>query len=126
MKKKICLITLFFSHYLLANEGGGFEDKFADFISWLVLVLLPIGGAYLFWKAHIYPEVVAERNNHPQLGAIKAMCLLSLFVGGLLWPIALIWANYKYPKKDFEPSNKIKVDGEGTESNIITENHHKC
>ena len=82
-------------------SGGAFEDTFADIMSWVVLVVFPIGGVYLFWQAHIYPEVLAEKNEHPQLQPIKIMCLLSLFVGGLLWPIALIWANYKYPEKDF-------------------------
>jgi hypothetical protein len=82
-----------------AFASGGFEDSLADFMSWVVLIVMPVGGIYLFWQAHIYPEKVAEENNHPQLKAIKIMCLLSLFVGGLLWPFALIWANYNYKEK---------------------------
>jgi hypothetical protein len=42
--------------------------------------VLPVAGIYLFWKVHIYPEKVAEKKNHPQLNAIKSMCLLSLFL----------------------------------------------
>lgn len=34
------------------------------------------------------------------------MCLLSLIFGGLLWPIALIWANYDYKKKSPSSSNQ--------------------
>ncbi len=96
------------------------EDHIADAASWLILLLLPIAGIYLFWKAHIYPEKVAEKKNHPQLKAIKSMCLLSLIFGGLLWPAALIWANYEYgnqtiPGKD----NDITEEEEKLE---ITEN----
>ncbi|WP_246008622.1 DUF3302 domain-containing protein [Chryseobacterium lactis] len=72
------------------------EDNIANAASWLILFILPIAGIYLFWKVHIYPEKVAEKKNHPQLKAIKSMCLLSLVFGGLLWPVALIWANYDY------------------------------
>ncbi|WP_228445996.1 DUF3302 domain-containing protein [Chryseobacterium gleum] len=72
------------------------EDNIANAASWLILLVLPIAGIYLFWKVHIYPEKVAEKKKHPQLNAIKSMCLLSLVFGGLLWPVALIWANYDY------------------------------
>lgn len=102
MKKISFLLFLFSSNFLLASSGG-FEDSMADFMSWLVLIVLPIGGIYLFWKAHIYPEIVAEKNNHPQLEAIKSLCLLSLFFGGLLWPVAMVWASYKYPNQ-MEPA----------------------
>lgn len=85
-----------------AFASSDFENNLADIMSWVVLIVMPVGGIYLFWQAHIYPEKVAEKNNHPQLKAIKTMCLLSLFVGGLLWPFALIWANYNYPKDQDE------------------------
>ena len=29
----------------------------------------------------------AEKRNHPQLPAIKIVCLLSLVFGGMLWPM---------------------------------------
>ncbi|WP_241486044.1 DUF3302 domain-containing protein [Chryseobacterium angstadtii] len=88
------------------------EDQIADTASWLILMILPIAGIYLFWKVHIYPEKVAEKKNHSQLKAIKSMCLLSLIFGGLLWPVALIWANYDYddPKKDTNnPEEEFKT-----------------
>ncbi len=101
--KKILLPTLLLLMQP-AFASGDLENSIADFMTWVVLILLPIGGIYLFWTAHIYPEKVAEKKNHPQLEAIKVMCLLSLFVGGLLWPFALIWASYNYTgkKKDNE------------------------
>jgi hypothetical protein len=50
-------------------------------------------GAFLL--VHILPEKVAEKRHHPQLGAIKCLCLLSLCFGGLLWPLAWLWAYSK-------------------------------
>ncbi len=119
MKKTILTLLFLLSFNLAFASGGAFEDTFADIMSWVVLIVLPIGGIYLFWQAHIYPEVVAEKNEHPQLQAIKIMCLLSLFVGGLLWPVALIWANYKYPEKDFPHDEN---QGSTTEDLVLADN----
>jgi hypothetical protein len=41
---------------------------------------------------HVLPEVFAEKNHHPQRAGITLLCLLSLAVGGLLWPLAWLWA----------------------------------
>lgn len=70
-------------------------DKVANFMSWVVLVLVPLVAIAIFWLVHIMPEKIAERRRHPQLQAIKALCLLSLFFGGLLWPLAWLWAYSK-------------------------------
>jgi len=70
-------------------------DTAADVLAVIVLVMVPIGGIYLFWMVHILPEKVAEKRHHPQKDAIKTLCLLSLLFGGLLWPIAWLWAYSK-------------------------------
>jgi hypothetical protein len=44
---------------------------------------------------HILPEKIAEKRHHPQAKAIQTLCLLSLVFGGLLWPIAWLWAYTK-------------------------------
>jgi uncharacterized protein DUF3302 len=41
---------------------------------------------------HILPEKIAHKRHHPQFEAIRTLCLLSLVFGGLLWPLAWIWA----------------------------------
>jgi len=46
----------------------------------------------VFWLIHILPEKIAEKRHHPQKDAINTLCLLSLFFGGLLWPLAWLWA----------------------------------
>ena len=70
-------------------------DMIADYISWVVLVLVPVVGIAVFWLVHILPEKVAEKKRHPQAKAIQVLCLLSLFFGGMLWPIAWLWAYTK-------------------------------
>lgn len=70
-------------------------DKVADVLSWVVLVIAPIVAIAVFWLIHILPEKIAEKRQHPQAKAIQALCLLSLFFGGLLWPLAWLWAYSK-------------------------------
>jgi len=60
-----------------------------------VLIIVPIVGVAVFWLLHILPEKIAEKRRHPQTAAIQTLCLLSLFFGGLLWPIAWLWAYSK-------------------------------
>ena len=76
-------------------HSGPFVDTLADYIAIVVLVVVPVVLLYLFWMVHILPEKIAERRGHPQADAIKALCLLSLVFGGLLWPIAWLWAYSK-------------------------------
>jgi CBS domain containing-hemolysin-like protein len=44
---------------------------------------------------HVLPEKIAEKRNHPQAEAIKTLCILSLFFGGILWPLAWLWTYSK-------------------------------
>jgi len=67
-------------------------DKMADVMSWVAIVITPLIFIGLFWYVHILPEKIAHKRRHPQAKAIGTLCILSLFAGGLLWPIALIWA----------------------------------
>ena len=70
-------------------------DTVADVISWAVLVIFPITVIVVFWLVHILPEKIAEKRKHPQAKAIQVLCLLSLVFGGMLWPIAWLWAYSK-------------------------------
>jgi hypothetical protein len=75
--------------------GGEFVDKAASFLAVFIIIVLPIGGVVLFWLVHILPEKAAEKRHHPQKDAIQVLCLLSLVFGGLLWPLAWLWAYTK-------------------------------
>ena len=70
-------------------------DSIANGISWVVLIIAPIIGISVFWLVHILPEKIAHKKMHPQTRAIQCLCLLSLCFGGLLWPIAWLWAYTK-------------------------------
>jgi len=72
--------------------SGDALDTAADWIAILVLCVVPIVVIVAFWLIHILPEKIAEQRHHPQKAAINTLCLLSLFFGGLLWPLAWLWA----------------------------------
>ena len=71
------------------------EDKLATFIALFVLFIVPVVLIVLFWMVHVLPERIAHKRHHPQFEAIRTLCLLSLVFGGLLWPLAWLWAYSK-------------------------------
>jgi hypothetical protein len=71
------------------------EDKLATFLALFVLFLVPVVLIVLFWMVHVLPEKIAHKRHHPQFEAIRTLCLLSLVFGGLLWPLAWLWAYSK-------------------------------
>jgi len=77
---------------LLSHEA---EDALAKWIAIFVLFFVPVLLIVLFWLVHILPEQIAHKRHHPQFEAIRTLCLLSLVFGGLLWPLAWIWAYTK-------------------------------
>ena len=89
--------ALFFSPSLAFASifQGETLDAVANVMSWIVLVIVPIVVIAVFWLVHILPEKIAEKRHHPQTQAIQTLCLLSLFFGGLLWPLAWLWAYSK-------------------------------
>ena len=72
--------------------SGEALDTAADILAIVVLFLVPVVGIVVFWIVHVLPEKIAEKRHHPQTAAITTLCLLSLVFGGLLWPIAWLWA----------------------------------
>lgn len=87
-----CLLTSSAHASFLSGEA---LDTAANVLSWVVLVVVPIVGIVVFWLIHILPEKIAEQRRHPQAKAIQTLCLLSLLFGGLLWPLAWLWAYTK-------------------------------
>jgi CBS domain containing-hemolysin-like protein len=95
MGKTVTLAVL-----LLLSAGGARAsflagealDTMADVLAIVVLCVVPIAVIVLFWLVHVLPEKIADKRHHPQKEAITTLCLLSLAFGGLLWPIAWLWA----------------------------------
>lgn len=75
--------------------SGEALDTMADVLALVVLFVVPAGAIVLFWIVHVLPEKIAHKRHHPQRDAITTLCLLSLVFGGLLWPLAWLWAYTK-------------------------------
>jgi CBS domain containing-hemolysin-like protein len=75
--------------------SGEALDTMADILAIVVLIIVPVLVIVLFWIVHVLPEKIAHKRHHPQTEAITTLCLLSLVFGGLLWPLAWIWAYTK-------------------------------
>jgi hypothetical protein len=86
-----------FGYAATASAGltGALADTVADWMAVIVLLVVPPAGIYLFWMLHILPEKAAHKRHHVQKDAIHMLCLLSLVFGGLLWPLAMLWAYIK-------------------------------
>ena len=96
MLKRLLLASLAFAFAAPPARAsflsGEALDTMADILAIVVLFLVPIVGIVVFWIVHVLPEKIAEKRHHPQTAAITTLCLLSLVFGGLLWPIAWLWA----------------------------------
>ena len=86
----MCLLVAAPAHASFLS--GETLDKAADWLAIVVLILVPVVAIVVFWLVHVLPERFAEQRHHPQTAAIQVLCLLSLVFGGLLWPIAWLWA----------------------------------
>jgi CBS domain containing-hemolysin-like protein len=75
--------------------SGEMLDTAADVLAIVVLCIVPVVAIVVFWIVHVLPEKIAHRRHHPQRDAITTLCLLSLVFGGLLWPLAWLWAYTK-------------------------------
>ncbi len=71
---------------------GDALDSVANALAWIILFISPIGFLALFWMVHVLPEKIAVKRHHPNKDAIHTLCLLSLVFGGMLWPLAWLWA----------------------------------
>jgi len=72
--------------------SGDALDTVANWLAWFIIIVVPIAGIVVFLMIHVLPEKIAEKRHHPHKDSIKTLCILSLFFGGMLWPIAWLWA----------------------------------
>jgi CBS domain containing-hemolysin-like protein len=87
-----CLLALAAAPAHASFLSGEALDTAADVLAIFVIILVPVVGIVVFWLVHILPEKFAHKRHHPQRDAIQVLCLLSLAFGGLLWPLAWLWA----------------------------------
>jgi CBS domain containing-hemolysin-like protein len=98
---KICSLLLGVVAALVSSAArasflsGDALDTMADILAVVVLIIVPAIVIVLFWIVHVLPEKIAHKRHHPQVEGITTLCLLSLVFGGLLWPLAWLWAYTK-------------------------------
>ena len=101
MRKRLLRAFALASTFFAASSAhasfleGEALDTLANYLSWVAIIVAPLIAITLFWIVHVMPEKIAEKKEHPQAQAIHVLCLLSLVFGGLLWPLAWLWAYTK-------------------------------
>jgi hypothetical protein len=70
------------------DSSFGMLDAFA-FVVFAVLIFV---GVIIVVSLGKLPGQLAKKWNHPQASAINAMSWIGIATGGLLWPVAFIWA----------------------------------
>jgi hypothetical protein len=90
----------------------GVLDAFA-FVVFAVLIFVAVIIAVALGKL---PGELAGKWGHPQAAAINVMSWIGIATGGLLWPVALIWA-FTNPfgtnstiKDDRQPRSAVEPD----------------
>jgi hypothetical protein len=63
-----------------------------DAFAFLVFAVLIFVGVIIVVSLGKLPGQLAHKWGHPQAGAINAMSWIGIATGGLLWPVAFIWA----------------------------------
>jgi hypothetical protein len=63
-----------------------------DAFAFVVFAVLIFVGVIIVVSLGKLPGQLARKWEHPQAGAINAMSWIGIATGGLLWPIAFIWA----------------------------------
>jgi hypothetical protein len=82
------------SGYSKNLEGDEMESSIGplDIAAFVVFALLICAAVIIVVNVGKLPGELARKWGHPQAAAIGAMGWVGMATGGLLWPIALIWA----------------------------------
>src|SRR5271168_3400337 len=75
-------------------ESNEMDSSFGalDAFAFVVFAVLIFVGVVIVVSLGKLPGQLAHKWNHPQAAAINAMSWIGIATGGLLWPIAFIWA----------------------------------
>ena len=96
------------------DSSFGALDAFA-FVVFAVLIFV---GVIIVVNLGKLPGQLARKWNHPQASAINAMSWVGIATGGLLWPVAFIWAfttpfGVRSTKSDLQPHGVAPDTGDG-------------
>jgi len=68
-----------------------------DLFAWIVLIVLVASTVFVVVFMAMLPGMIAKRRNHPWAQAVTVAGWVTLFLGFVLWPVALIWAYVDVP-----------------------------
>jgi hypothetical protein len=93
------------------DSSFGALDAFA-FVVFAVLIFV---GVVIVVSLGKLPGQLAHKWGHPQAAAINAMSWIGIATGGLLWPIAFVWAfttpfGAKSTRDDRQSVGAVEVD----------------
>ena len=66
-----------------------------DIIAFAVFGILLVAAVVIVVTLGSLPGQIAHKRGHPQAAAVTVAGWLGLVTGGILWPLALIWAFLK-------------------------------
>jgi hypothetical protein len=66
-----------------------------DAVAFVVFAVLVMVGVIVLVSLGKLPGQLARKWNHPQAPAINALGWIGIATGGILWPIAFVWAFIK-------------------------------
>ena len=75
-----------------------------DIFAWIVLLVLIATAIAIFVLLAMLPGKIAKSRNHPQQSAVNVAGWLGAILGGVFWPLALIWAFYVHRGQDINDS----------------------
>jgi hypothetical protein len=77
-----------------------------DAFAFVVFAVLIFAGVAIIVSLGKLPGQLARKWGHPYASAVNAAGWLGIATGGLLWPLALIWA---FAAPSGSPSSKIEA-----------------
>ena len=81
-----------------------------DAFAFAVFAILIFVGVIIVVNLGKLPGQLAQKWNHPQAGAINAMSWVGIATGGLLWPVAFVWA-FTTPFGMKSAKSDLRLDG---------------
>jgi len=70
-----------------------------DIFAWIVLTVLAVSTLGVICIAGWLPGHIAHERGHPWAQAVTVAGWVTLFLGFVLWPVALIWAYVDVPAR---------------------------
>src|SRR5438128_831787 len=90
-----------------------------DIFAFVVFGVLLVAIVVIVVGLGSLPGNIARNRDHPQAAAVNVASWLGLATGGILWPLALIWA-FLRPASAAAPKAVVSVEprpGPGPDSN---------